>query len=223
MAAGLNSKRLHGTTLVELMVSAALFLLLISAIMSFYISGAKVTNQQEQRLEMVRRSLRLLDRLEVQLAYARIIWLGTVGDTANPEQQTESNASSNASTKVQESNSNQGDSSTQGSNSTQVILFAPLASTTHNPADGAPWDSRAAKIYVVESDGAGPQVFYCDGQGQTRLLGSLFAGETIQFSQQAGVLKVKLTLNFYPNGQEAPKEQRYVQERAIPLHNHLHY
>lgn len=207
MAARLKSSHHAGTTLVELMVSATIFLLLMSAIMSFYISGAKVNTQQNQRLEMVRRSLRLLDRLEVKLAYSRVIWLGAVTN----EKDTKDNYRQ------------AGNAGNDAPPPDQTILFAPLAKAQRLPEEGAPWDSRVEKIYVVTKAEAGPQVFCSDRQGQTVLLGSLSPGETIELSQEEGCIKVKLALNFYQSGAATPEGQRYIQERTIPLHNYLHY
>ena len=206
MAARLKSSHHAGTTLVELMVSATIFLLLMSAIMSFYISGAKVNTQQNQRLEMVRRSLRLLDRLEVKLAYSRVIWLGSV-----------------TSEKDTKDNNRQASNADDAPPSEQTILFAPLSKAQRHPEEGAPWDSRVEKIYVTTKAEAGPQVFCSDGQGQTVLLGSLSPGETIELSQEEGCIKVKLALNFYQSGAATPEGQQYIQERTIPLHNYLHY
>ena len=62
----------NGTTILELLVSATTFLLVLSAILTFYTSGAKVTQQQDERMEAMRRSMRILDRLETAVAYSKV-------------------------------------------------------------------------------------------------------------------------------------------------------
>ncbi|MBQ7568062.1 hypothetical protein IJT17_04580 [bacterium] len=77
MAAGLiSSRRTYGTTLIELLTASSIFLLLIGVIMSFYISGARVTRQQDQHSETLRRGLRIVNRIEVLLSYSHLLWAG---------------------------------------------------------------------------------------------------------------------------------------------------
>lgn len=71
------SRRPNGTTFVELMTTSAIFLLLMGIIMSFYISGAKVTKQQDQRSDTMRRALKIVDKFEVLLSQSRLIWAGS--------------------------------------------------------------------------------------------------------------------------------------------------
>ena len=90
MEAGLIFKRvLHrqpsGTTFIELMVASTVFLLLMGVIMSFYISGAKVTRQQDQRSDTMRRALNITDKFETLLKDSRLIWVG-VGENEDKPQ-----------------------------------------------------------------------------------------------------------------------------------------
>ena len=85
MADGLIYRRKTGTTLIELLTASTVFLLLMGVIMSFYISGVKVTRQQDQRSDAIRRALNIADKFEVLLSQSRLIWAGA-GDTEKQAQ-----------------------------------------------------------------------------------------------------------------------------------------
>ena len=81
----IKQQRTSGTTFIELMVSSTIFLLLMGVIMSFYISGAKVTRQQDQRSDTMRRALNIADKFEILLSNSRLIWSGVKDSGDKPQ------------------------------------------------------------------------------------------------------------------------------------------
>ena len=68
----MNARRRRGTTLIELMVVMTIFLGMMAAIMSFYVSAEQANKKHEQVSEEYRAAIQATLRVETLLQYARI-------------------------------------------------------------------------------------------------------------------------------------------------------
>ncbi len=188
-----------GTTLVELMVAMTVFLTMMSAIMTFYIQGSKVTTHQESRMEALRRSLRVLDRLETQLAYSRLIFA--------------------------ESGSGDG----QESLIIFVKIADPDNGKDSYTSKGTSWENVAHTIRLITSDDGGKRTLVQTTATQQVVdLASLYPDESLTFSANSHALNVKLKMRAHPEAQSSSPtssnndedDSRYIKlERAIPIYN----
>lgn len=70
-------KRFKGVTLIEVLVAAGLFSMILTAILSFYIEAAAVSAKRDEQSERLRRFHLGLDKIEQELREGRVIQCGS--------------------------------------------------------------------------------------------------------------------------------------------------
>ena len=70
-------KRFNGVTLIEVLVAAGLFSMILTAILSFYIEAAAVSAKRDEQSERLRRFHLGLDKIEQELREGRVVQCGS--------------------------------------------------------------------------------------------------------------------------------------------------